>query len=249
MSNPKNIRAAADALAKATEARDRIAAAVETYRAADLAAPSSAEIERLTLEHEQAAARHALGEASPAEAKAAAQALADAHAAVKSARERADASAVTLRGLDGRLAEADGAVAEAAAVLEAARVAWLRAELAAAEADYLAAAPAVAAAFARHRAIVAAMRYRQGAQLTNVESMAAPLVLPVIGETSARMFAAARPTEPHAVAKDIAPVIVQPVDVVAELAEIEAPRPGILARAARALASNGTAPAPAGAAA
>lgn len=91
--------------------------------------------------------------------------------------------------------------------------------------------------------------YRDGAYLTNIEAMVASLVLLVLSSAGAAQFSEACPTEPHAVAQHLAPIMAPAVDIASELAKIEAPKLGLLARAARAPAGNGQLQTPAGAAA
>jgi hypothetical protein len=246
MTTPKNINAAAAALAKAVENRDKIAAALAAMAGADANALPDLEAARSRVE--AMLADEALGIATTGTAAAAQKALADAEQAHREAASTASRAAATRRGLDARLADAQAAVEAAQAALEGTRKGWLFAQLADLEADYLAAARTVASLHARQQSLVAALTSR-GVPVPNTFSLTAPLSLPVLGPKGAEAVVQHTPAEQHGVGKVLNRALAAPSDIEAELAAHAEQKPSLIARATKAFVGGNAGPAPAGAAA
>ena len=232
----KTIAAAAQALTQATQARDRIAAAVASLADADNTAAPAAELERLQRAHEATAAALALGETDAGTAKQTAQALAEAQRAVNEARADAAAAAATRAGLARRLADAEAAVIAAAAEMESTERQWLQSEAIAADAEYAANALAAWKAWTRVHAARSALVAR-GAPLDGMVSVQPP-ELRAIGPNSAQAVMRAHPSEPHGWAQTVTPrheAIAGRMLIEAELAALREAPAGLVSRAAQAL--------------
>jgi hypothetical protein len=201
MSNLKSIKAAAEALQRATEARDKVASALGNLEAADDASSPAADLERIKADHADIAAAVALGERPAEDAKASAKTLETAARAVAAAKERAEASDATRAGLARRLADADTAVARAADALESARIEWLRTEAEAADVAYTEAARALWAAWTRHDSVRSALLSRG----VSIHSSGRAPELMAIGEVSAAASLQVRPSNPHGFAEPMTP--------------------------------------------
>lgn len=196
---------------------------VSKLAASHAAAPVLPDLDELARAVEDASASHALGLAEATEVDTARRSLAEAQrAATEVSGERA-ASLATAGGLQRRLSTAASATAVALEGLEAAALAWLRADMAAAEAAYLQAAQNVVQALCRHAAGARALQAR-GVTLPNVVTLAQPLILPTVNATTAALFVERRPTAPHGIGENLVDVLGQRDEALeAELAALLEP--------------------------
>ena len=233
---PKAIANAAQALKESQEAREKIAAALASFTAAqDTTEAPARELDRLTREYEEMAAAALLGEIPAADADKAAKAMEAARKGLEAAQAAAHADTAAREGLARRLDRAEAAVNDARDALKMAEVEWLQSQVADADRAYTEAAQAAWQAWNRVFSCRAALTVRgnpvDGLNLRAPELHAA-------GPISAAAGHAAHPTEPHGWTREITPRHDEGASrmmVEAELSAMRETPPSLVSRAAAVL--------------